>query len=48
MALLQFLRYDDSPDPRHRGVQQGAEEFYGYGVGKLLYGESECHSSCFQ
>ena len=40
--------YDGAPGLGHRGVQQGAEELYGYGVRKLQYGESKCHSSCFQ
>lgn len=48
LAHLQFHLYDGAPGLGHRGVQQGAEELYGYGVRKLQYGESKCHSSCFQ
>lgn len=45
---LQFRVHVPPARGGHRRVQQGAEELYGYGVRKLQYGESKCHSSCFQ
>ena len=32
MVDLQFCVYVPAPGFRYRGVQQGPEEFYGYGV----------------
>ena len=37
LADLQFRVYDPAPDCGHRRVQQGPEEFYGYGVSFIKF-----------